>query len=172
MANHCYSTLTFDGPAEALTELREAIAGDPDYDGTPNHIDFERIVPIPPVVSEKTQEVNDLLAGVPREAHVVAPYDWRRENWGTAMVAFDATWGESKDELWFGTKWTPPVGVVLALSRLFPTVTITHSWYVELTDIGSDDVYRGGECTASERATDVGYEDPNAPDLKLVDVTD
>lgn len=50
-------------------------------------------------------------------------YDWSVENWGTKWNAYDAEKVE-ENVLLFRTAWSPPVPVILELSRRFPGVSI------------------------------------------------
>ena len=96
MANDCYNYLEApDGDlsliADYISTAKRAWSSLPD-----TYLDFEKIVPMPPEVKDNW-------------------YGWRTENWGTRSNSYE---GQAQDEgISFNTAWSPPVGVIVALSK-------------------------------------------------------
>jgi len=96
MPNDCYNYLEApDGDlsliADYISTAKRAWSSLPD-----TYLDFEKIVPMPPEVKDNW-------------------YDWRTENWGTRSNSYE---GQAQDEgISFNTAWSPPVGVIVALSK-------------------------------------------------------
>jgi hypothetical protein len=70
-------------------------------------------------------------------------YDWRTENWGTQWDAYydflvsekpKPMINETGDRIRFQTAWSPPLPVILELSRKYPSMIFIHTWYSE--DLG------------------------------------
>ena len=105
MPNWCKNELVISGPAPELERfLNECL--------TVGQLDFERIVPIPEGA------------------------DWFKfccEHWGTKWNARETTLDHNgtRAVLTFDTAWSPPLPVVLAASRQFPTIRFELK-YLEL----------------------------------------
>jgi hypothetical protein len=96
MPNWCNNILTVSEPsAELVKYLQE------------EGFSFDKIKPMPPELKEGD-----------------GWYDWAVENWGTKWdldenpFDFDST-PENEISFWFDTAWSPPMGVIEALSEKF-----------------------------------------------------
>lgn len=52
MPNHIKNVLTINGNLEQVKEVRAFLAGEPNEDGTPQIIDFAKIIPVPKIITE------------------------------------------------------------------------------------------------------------------------
>jgi hypothetical protein len=59
-------------------------------------------------------------------------YDWRYMNWGTKWNSYENI--ISDNEIEFDTAWNSPITVIVALSKMFPTITMNLSYADE--DLG------------------------------------
>ena len=82
-------------------------------------------------------------------------YDWRVKYWGTKWDVADASFAKSKGEISYGfdTAWSPPCEWVAALSKRFPSLTITLEYHEEA------DLYPSAICT---------YEDGRQSNYKVI----
>ena len=96
MPNDCYNYL--EAPDGDLSLIADYIStAKRDWSPLPDtYLDFEKIVPMPPEVGDNW-------------------YGWRNENWGTRLNSYE---GQAQDEgISFNTAWSPPIGVIVALSK-------------------------------------------------------
>ena len=96
-------------------------------DRKPEFIDFRNIVPMPRIVRDSTKysvSSDDRTKNAARNW-----YDWCIMNWGTKWNAYDTN--VVGDAVIFDTAWSFPEPVILALSKLFPELTITCSYVDE-----------------------------------------
>lgn len=96
MPNDCYNYL--EAPDGDLSLIADYIStAKREWSSLPDtYLDFEKIVPMP-------SEIGDNW------------YGWRNENWGTRSNSYE---GHVQDEgISFNTAWSPPVGVIVALSK-------------------------------------------------------
>jgi len=104
MPNDCYNYL--EAPDGDLSLIADYIstAKCPYSDLPEVFLDFEKILPIPKEL-ENTDPNEDSLNW----------YNWCVENWGTRSNSYE---GQAQDEgISFNTAWSPPVGVIVALSK-------------------------------------------------------
>ena len=91
-------------------------------------IDFENIVPMPKVV-----KLSYLPIGMSTEYHQEHGtrnwYGWCTQNWGTKWNAYDINLVDGG--MTFDTAWGFPKPVMVALSELFPELTITCTYIDE-----------------------------------------
>lgn len=122
MPNHITNVVTFEGDAEAVAKIKAAIQGDSFEDGTPRHMDFNKIIPRPEALNITSgngafvaREAANVLQG--RAANVfglsasINPFILKGEHWADFMTAMQnikdhghPTWYEWSNENW-GTKW-------------------------------------------------------------------
>jgi len=138
MPNHVTSTVEIYGDRETIKEMQDKISGlNDDGDGIP--FDFNKIVP--PPVFEKDGDW----------------YDWNTTNWGTKWNAYHQPLMEDLEVLKstrniirfmeedhgvcileskrivrynFDTAWSPPIPVIMALSKMYPD-TVMKVAYLE-----------------------------------------
>ena len=97
-------------------------------------------------------------------------YNWNVNNWGTKWSA-GSVWHDRADDsnavvvgktsYGFDTAWSPAEPVVLALSALFPTLTITHRYCEGGMGYAGEAMYRGGDEIARQEYSSDG---DNLPD--------
>ncbi len=76
-----------------------------------------------------------LLSNIDRFGHP-SWYDWRWENWGTKWNACDTEIVEVHGRIGvrFSTAWEPPVPIVVALGKRFPTQHFSLGWMEPMTE--------------------------------------
>jgi hypothetical protein len=149
MPNHCYCTLTIDGPEADLKELRKRLA----VDEHGHYCLFESVLPMPDdlrgtespspleigTVHDETLRRHRPLTDAERErleslkaAHGHADwYSWQKENWGMK-------WGDCNTVIdWddplvleFWTPWVPPIAGVGKIAEMYRSLTF-HLKYDE-----------------------------------------
>lgn len=137
MPNHVINIVKFSA---RFDEIKEFVRGDSDSDGDQRIFDFNKIVPMPTEVRDSTEQ---------RSTGLPDWYTWSVDNWGTKWNAYEVQ--ESENGFIFWTAWSTPELMFIALSNLFPDVTITV--YFADEDIGSNCgtlVLTGGECEYTE----------------------
>jgi hypothetical protein len=97
-------------------------------------------------------------------------YNWNVNNWGTKWSAREV-WHDRSDDsnavvegktsYGFDTAWSPAEPVVLALSALFPTLTITHRYCEGGMCYAGEAMYRGGDEVSRQEYSGEG---DNLPD--------
>lgn len=143
MPNWCANDLTIKGKPKMLNKLLKTIettASEVSEARDTTMFDFNKIIPRP-------ESENDNW------------YNWNTSNWGTKWNACDVgfitdgDWSETYDEsswesgeliIQFNTAWSPPVPVIEALSKQFPSVKITHKFTEEGMGFYGTYIYRKG----------------------------
>jgi hypothetical protein len=105
-------------------------------------------------------------------------YNWNVENWGTKWNCGEV-WHDREDDstsivegktsYGFDTAWSPAEPVVLALSVLFPTLTITHRYCEGGMGYAGEAMYRGGDEIARQEYSGEGDNLPDEAWLKEED---
>src|SRR3954453_1446083 len=114
MPNRVDNRLEIIGDIERVQEVAEAIKGEPDEDGKPSKIDFNKIIEMPKELSIKDDW-----------------FEWRQENWGTIR---NAHWSESDAEnvIHFRTAWNPAIPVMIKLSSSFVNISVNF-YYCDIS---------------------------------------
>ena len=104
MPNDCYNYL--EAPEGDLSLIADyfSTAKRPYSDLPEVFLDFEKILPMPKEL-EGTESPTDKPNW----------YDWCNENWGTKWNSYDGN--VTENGIGFNTAWSPPVGVIVALSK-------------------------------------------------------
>ncbi len=120
MPNWCTNNIKINGKKETIDKLYELYM-------TNNIIDFDKIIPYP----EEYAEMDKLKDGL---GYNSGGYQWCNKNWGTKWKLWSdvdfAGFERNNDEevtAYFETAWSPPIPVLLELSKLLP-VTIWHEF--------------------------------------------
>jgi hypothetical protein len=72
-------------------------------------------------------------------------YEWRRRFWGTKWNACETgITSEQPLDFLFDTAWGPPLPLLLAASRMYPTLTFNCIFIEESMDFGGERRYQGG----------------------------
>lgn len=128
MPNWCENEIEIKGKKESIIELVKFIKSkECDFD-------FEKVVPFPEGVKPDSEE----------------GYKFRMANWGTKWKLEGAsvyTEEESQGEVAkidFETAWGPSLGITLALSRKFPSLSFTHRFAESGEDFSGCSVFSGG----------------------------
>ena len=123
MPNHVCNTITVSGDRTIVALLDKAVRAD---DTQP--FDFNRIIPKPPIVDHVSAGSLDSQT---RHANPNRNwYEWQINNWGTKWNAYDFT-AATDGTYEFCTAWSPPIPVILTLSKLFPEVSIEFEYEEE-----------------------------------------
>ena len=114
MPNWCSNAIYVKGPKVSLDALENLLkTGETEFD-------FNLFLPYP-------QEFKVL----PDEGHNQGGYDWCVENWGTKWNASDPSREHPNYNtydyiaIWFESAWSPPLGVVQAMSKKFQDLLIS-----------------------------------------------
>jgi len=104
MPNHCYNYLEApDGDLSLIADYFSTAKRS--YSDLPEvFLDFEKILPMPKE-----------LKGTTSPSDGPNWYDWCVENWGTKWNSYDGN--VTENGIGFNTAWSPPVGVIVALSK-------------------------------------------------------
>jgi len=120
MPNYCYNELEVKGKPEALNLFKEFA------DGSHEKLDFNNFIPYPQGYEKKLKSAQDSKDGYNGfgSTHIFSGYSWCNNNWGTKWNAWEVHLEATKDKLAysFTTAWSPPIGVLEAMSRIFPTL--------------------------------------------------
>jgi hypothetical protein len=104
MPNDCYNYL--EAPDGDLSLIADYFStAERSYSDLPEvFLDFEKILPMPKE-----------LKGTESPTDKPNWYDWCNENWGTKWNSYDGN--VTENGIGFNTAWSPPVGVIVALSK-------------------------------------------------------
>ena len=137
MPNHVDNDFWVTGDLTSLLEFEE-FAKEPMHDGE-SVLSANKFVPYPTAFKEA-----DDAAAIEREKGNWAVkdgfnsggYDWCLENWGTKWGIYDAVLvhkhaGVRKGSLKyrFNSAWSPPIPVILAMSKKYPSLKFTLKYY-------------------------------------------
>ena len=164
MPNHVRTSLIFTGDAEEIKNLRKKVETEENY------FDFNAIVPEPKELLDRQPDTND-----EKTKELVAKYgydnwyDWRRHNWGTKWNQYGEDFYEegwvADNEVMIVTAWSCPGAVLIALSKMFPNVTISYMFADEDAgyNVGRGQIHDGeveeeNIKEASEMAFDIYFE--------------
>lgn len=138
MPNWCENVLNVRGDDQELARFRKAAKRRREYrDGTSEDcaLSFECFLPVPEELNAPIPGWSeDAVEQSHREKHAAELaarygypnwYEFQCAKWGTKSDAVDVEVQSERDELTysFDTAWSPPRPVVLAASRLFPTLS-------------------------------------------------
>ena len=135
-----------------------------------NYFDFNAIVPEPKELLDRQPDTID-----EKTKELVAKYgfdnwyDWRRYNWGTKWNQYGEEFYEegwiADNEVQIVTAWSCPGAVLVALSKMFPNVTISYMFADEDAgyNVGRGKIHDGeveaeNIKEASEMAFDIYFE--------------
>jgi hypothetical protein len=146
LPNWCENELTVLGPRDQLERFKiaaagyedeaEAIASNLSPEGCGRPLDFNAFVPYPKEyreLDERAREYERQHGRHPpfKDGFNSGGYEWCVENWGTKWNAHEVRLVRRKRSLVyiFDTAWSPPIPVVLAMSRRFPDLTFTLRYW-------------------------------------------
>jgi len=107
MPNHVTNRIKFLGNQEGIDKVLQLIKGDDKC------ISFDKIIPMPDNIYR-----GDLGK---REMELYGSanwYDWRISHWGTKWDAYNSSFNESDNTLWFDTAWSCPIPVLNKLAEI------------------------------------------------------
>jgi hypothetical protein len=87
-----------------------------DYMDKKGNLSFQKIRPIPTALKKVDQDDKELCQKLIRKYGADSAWDWCVENWGTKSDA--DVYHAAPDGIGFTTAWSPPIGIVKALSML------------------------------------------------------
>jgi len=142
MPNHIETNCRIIATPELIAQIRTEIRGDELLDGELPNIDFEKICPMPEILTTfqtgyntidgveyriwhkvdgkdvglTEQEVADLVA----KYGTASWYDWAHQNWGTKWNAYGHSNGCDEDVFSFQTAWAHPEALMKKLSEKYP----------------------------------------------------
>jgi hypothetical protein len=131
MPNHITNFLIVEG--KAVENVLSFIKGKDTL------FDFDKIKPMPKELKNTSFPISKAVDKVKKEliekygAHNW--YEWCLQNWGTKWNSYESS-TISDNELYFLTAWSPPIRVIMELSKKFPENTFTLKYADE--DIGSN----------------------------------
>lgn len=122
MPNWAENQLIISGDTESIQALRAFIAGTNNR-GEHLPFDFNKVIPIPEEL-DLTTSPNNINAQAMMDKYGYADwYDFKCTRWGTKWNLSEVEVIETDDnvlEMRFDTAWSPPEGIILQLSILFP----------------------------------------------------
>ena len=145
MPNWCYNKVTIRANEQTRNEIKKFLKGKVYYrpfarnegevtplESADTIFSFHNVIPQPDALldpEDPRRKTNDVMKNGNKD---VMPdwYNWRVENWGTKWDVTDIAFHETKVSMSyeFDTAWSPPTDVIRALSELFPTAYITHTY--------------------------------------------
>lgn len=167
MPNHVTNHLTVEGStAEVNRFLAKAGEGAPGQRiGDPAEFSFYPFVPYPDDVNQEGCSHRHNYLNY-TEDDLKCWYPWNITFWGTKWGAYDVSIDHSPGEpdlvvlaragleeepdrktviVMFDTAWSPPVPVIEAISKQFPTLHLTHEWACEGGQTQGRSIYVNGK---------------------------
>jgi hypothetical protein len=125
MPNWCENELVVQGEPKIVDLFVRAAKGKV-------MMDFNAFVPYPSCFKLGGEDMDGYNAYGERD-HIKSGYDWCHDNWGTKWnaQAISLTLKKKKKGVLysFDTAWAPPERVVIAMSRIFKTLTFTLKYW-------------------------------------------
>ena len=169
------NTLNVGGSAADILKFREWLNGEP--------LTLNKILPMPKELEETTSPTPDSEAEKAKElaAKYGASnwYDWHINNWGTKWDCDieEADYDTTPESIVFNfdSAWSPPTKAIVALSKLFPTLSLTLTYredgcaFAGILKVGNDefeDIYHDSsqdEAAYRQFVIDEFGDDPMAP---------
>jgi hypothetical protein len=138
MPNHVSNRLTLQCSEAEAAKVLAAISCNDKYYGSPQLIDFNKLIPYPTRFAKLDREAEawrkshpETPFGGPKDGFNQGGYEWCCEHWGTKWNAYNQR-QLSPTAIYFETAWDPPEPVMDALAAKFPDVSFT----LEYTDEG------------------------------------
>lgn len=137
MPNHCHNDLWISGSSEDVDKLLAHIGADKE---TPE-FDFNTVLPYPEKFALMDKEAQERRTpedgeayrskwGTDSDGYNSGGYEWCHQAWGTKWNAYDVVRRDYEGIcLTFQTAWCPPQPVIVALAKMFPTVTLTLEFF-------------------------------------------
>lgn len=164
MPNWCSNEIKIFGTKEDIGAFKQYISK------SKIPFDFNLFLPYP----EEFKVLDDAYAEaeaaevpwdkLPKSGYEQGGYDWCISQWGTKWNLEDASVNRDGDEDlsgYFDTAWAPPLGVIRAMSAMFPNLTITINYSEEGMDFEGFATYQNGEVIESGEHE---YEDDDEED--------
>ena len=161
MPNWCENEIVFKGTKEDIDVLEKLLA-------TRGHgFDFDLFLPYPQQFKELDDAHNEAASrGVPwdkrpKSGYSQGGYEWCIKNWGTNMRPESSSFhrdGDEKLSAWCLTAWSPPLGVIQAISEMFPNLTVTINYAEEGMAFEGFATYQKGVVIQSDEH-EMEYED-------------
>ncbi len=83
---------------------------------------------------------------------------WTLEHWGTSDLGVDDYHiSEDGTEIYFDTAWSPAVPVIQAMSRQYPTLTISLKYFIPNACCGGEAMFMAGEMEIHHYNNDDNY---------------
>jgi hypothetical protein len=128
MPNSCENDLKITGPVADVSVFLDHARGE-DEGGEPLVLDFTKFMPQPDPITPAMIRHPVYAKWAEDHPEDELWYFWRLEHWGTKWQGWDfvvdgpEVWGgEAVVTVSFDTAWSPPLPVVLAMSRRYPTL--------------------------------------------------
>ena len=161
--NWCSNDLYVEGSKESIDAFQALLkTGEGDFD-------FNLFIPYPSkyeeldMLREQAEKDGVEWDKLPKDGYNQGGYDWCIENWGTKWNAYEASIERTSDESmsgWFDTAWSPPLGVLQAMSEMFPTLSFTLSYEEGGMCLAGNSTYKNGiEVEADEWEIEEGEEE-------------
>ena len=158
MPNWCENELRIDGTSEDVEKVFEFIKTEKSI------FDFNQLIPYPQEYTEMDDEAATLgyeefhkkYGENAKDGYNSGGYNWCIKSWGTKWNACSPR--REGDAMIFDTAWSPPQPVVIALAKMFPTVSF-HLEYFE----GGMGFAGGFSCMSLEYQKDDDMGEPLEP---------
>ena len=144
MPNYCENKLTVTGSEQTIAKMKKKVST------KKCGLVFEKILPCPAVLIKSespfrgTEEESKLLI---KKYGFDNWYDWCVSNWGTKWsIDYQdnpAQW--CGNEITFDTAWSPPEGIIMQLSKMFPTLTFLLEYDEPGMAFKGEFTYKAGE---------------------------
>ena len=166
MPNWCENEIVFKGTKEDIDVLEKLLA-------TRGHgFDFDLFLPYPQQFKELDDAHNEAASRGdpwdkrPKSGYSQGGYEWCIKNWGTNMRPESSSFHRDEDEklsAWCLTAWSPPLGVIQAISEMFPNLTVTINYAEEGMASEGFGTYQKGVVIQSDEH-EMEYEDDEDED--------
>lgn len=138
MPNHCHNDLWISGRPEDIAKLLAHIGADKENP----EFDFNTVIPYPEKFAlmdadatvmcntQNGREAYKTKWGTDRDGYNSGGYNWCCDAWGTKWNSYEVTRRDYAGVcLTFQTAWCHPRPVIIALAKLFPTLTLSLEFF-------------------------------------------
>jgi hypothetical protein len=150
MPNWTDNSLTIKGHARTLAKVETLLKSKTDSEP----LVLNNLLPCPEeLLNDDWQNDKSIAAANTKKFGYEGWYDWRVAKWGTKWEASDVRFIKRAGELIydFQSAWSPITEWVVAFSKRFPSLTITHEYHEEAGMYPSAiETYKGGELISRE----------------------
>lgn len=151
--NWCENELTIKGKKKDLDKFKSKLK---------DKLDFNDFIPYPEnfrMLDEKARKHEEKTGNWIKDGYNSGGYQWCCENWGTKWNASncEVTKDEKKVLFRFDTAWSPPIPVIIAMSKKFPKLRFNLRYWEGGMGVKGSLTLKNGKCINNQQSVYSGH---------------